>query len=154
METPKPTAAHRRLEGFAGHWEGEETVYASPWTKAGKAKARRDARMGVDGFFLIDNYREERDDGTMVGHGVIGYDPKQRRYTLHWFDNFGTPPSTPGLGRFEGDSLVFDFEYPDHRGRTVYELDGDDGHVFRVEMAPEGEDFQPIVEGRYKRIEG
>jgi hypothetical protein len=152
METPKPTAAHRRLEAFAGRWEGEETVHASPWTKAGKATATRRARLGCDGFFLIDNYTERRSDGTMEGHGVIGYDAQQKKYTLHWFDNFGSPPSSPGLGDFDGDALVFDFEYPDHRGRTIYALDGDDGHIFRVEMAPKGQDFKPVVEGRYRRV--
>ena len=152
METPKPTAEHRRLAAFAGRWEGEEKVHETPWTKAGKAKARREARVGMDGFFLIDNYHEQREDGHMEGHGVIGYDPKGKRYTLHWFDSYGSPPSTTGYGRFEGDTLVFDFEYPDHRGRTIYGLDGADTHTYRVEMGGKDGKLAPVIEGRYRRV--
>jgi hypothetical protein len=153
MDIPKPTAAHRRLQALAGDWQAEETVFASAWTKPGKAQGICRSRMGLGGFFLISNYSEQRADGHMEGHGILGYDTQRQRYTLHWFDNYGSPPSQPGLGQFEGDALVFEFEYPDHRGRTIYALEGDDAYTFRVEMAPQGEEFAPVIEGRYRKLQ-
>jgi hypothetical protein len=39
------------------------------------------------------DYVEQATGKTLLaGHGVIGWDAKQKHYTLHWFDTFGSPP--------------------------------------------------------------
>ena len=87
MTMPKVTEQHKKLAALAGKWEGEEKIYPSPWDpKGGSAVGRLEARMDLDGFFLITDYVEER--GGQVhyrGHGVYGWDAGAGRYTMHWF---------------------------------------------------------------------
>ena len=99
MDLPKPSDPHRKLGKLAGKWAGEETLRpAGPWNpSAKKAKGTFDFREGADGFFLLADYDERVEGGKpgIRGHGVLGWDPKEKSYTLHWFDNFGIRPSSP-----------------------------------------------------------
>ncbi len=156
MDAPKPSGPHRKLEQFAGKWAGEETLReAGPWKPSGdRAKGTFDFRQGVDGFFLIMDYDEEVAGGKpgIRGHGVVGWDPKEKSYTFHWFDNAGNPPATPGLGDWKGDALTFDHDMGKHKGRTVFELDGKDALNFRVEMSDDGRKWDRAVDGHYRRV--
>ena len=89
---PKPQAEHEKLEQLVGSWEGEENLSPSPWGPGGKAIGRYTMRRDVDGFFLIQDYVEEK-DGRIVfrGHGVIGFDTHSREYTWYWVDSMGSP---------------------------------------------------------------
>ena len=84
MEMPKASDGHRKLEKIAGRWEGEETMYPSPWDpKGGKAIGRINSRVALNGFALINDYEQERDGAiTFTGHGVFTYDPKADVYSL------------------------------------------------------------------------
>ncbi len=64
MEMPKPTEAHRRLHAFLGEWEGEEKLSPSPWGPGGTAHGRSICRLDLDGFFVIQDYVEEKDGRT------------------------------------------------------------------------------------------
>jgi len=155
MDAPKPGEPHRKLEKFVGRWEGEETLReAGPWKPSGStAKGTFDFRPGADGFFVLADYDERVEGGKpgIRGHGVMGYDPNAKSYTFHWFDNFGTPPAEPGRGRWEGDTLAFEHDLGKHKGRTVFELDGQDDLKFRVEMSEDGKTWDRAVDGRYRR---
>ena len=61
MEMPKPTEEHRRLHAFLGEWEGEEKLSPSPWGPGGTARGRSTCRLDLDGFFVIQDYVEEKD---------------------------------------------------------------------------------------------
>ena len=155
MEAPKPGEQHRKLERFAGKWTGDETLRAAgPWKPSGeKAKGTFDFREGVDGFFLLADYDERVEGGKtgIRGHGVIGWDPKDKSYTFHWFDNAGTPPASPGRGEWKGNTLTFDHDMGGHKGRTIFELDGKDALQFRVEMSEDGKRWDRAVDGKYRR---
>ena len=155
MELPKPGEPHRKLKKFAGKWIGEETLRpAGPWKPPGeRAEATFDFREGIDGFFLLADY-DERIEGKpgIRGHGILGWDPKEKSYTLHWFDNFGNPPAKPGRGQWKGDTLAFEHDLGgQHRGRTIFELDGRDALNFRVEMSDDGKKWDRAVDGKYRR---
>src|SRR4029079_8031956 len=94
MEIPKHTESHRRLERLAGDWMGEELLFPSPWDpKGGPAISRLTAHMGLDGFFLVTDYVQERDGRISYrGHGLYGWDAQQGVYTMHWFDSMGSGP--------------------------------------------------------------
>jgi hypothetical protein len=62
MDMPRPTEEHRRLTAFAGSWTGDERLHPSPWdAKGGPATTKVDARMGLDGFALIQDAQQERE---------------------------------------------------------------------------------------------
>jgi hypothetical protein len=81
---------------------------------------------------------------------VLGWDGKEKCYTLHWFDSFGNPPSAPGHGEWKGNALVFEHESAKQRGRTIFEPKGEE-LTFKVEMNVEGKGWNTAVEGRYVR---
>jgi hypothetical protein len=151
MEMPEPTAEHERLAAFVGSWEGDEVLHPSPWSPERRAAIGRfSARMGVDGMYLITDYEEER-DGAIVfrGHGVYGWDPRTGKYTMHWFDSMGFPPSET-LGTWEGDTLTFESRSDHGMARYVYEL-VDGGYTFKILSSADGAEWKPLMEGSYRR---
>ncbi len=66
MDMPKPTKEHQKLSELAGTWEGEETLAPSPWGPGGKARGKMTHRMDLDGFFLVQDYIEEKDIGPLI----------------------------------------------------------------------------------------
>ncbi|MGO8256723.1 DUF1579 domain-containing protein, partial [Rhizobium ruizarguesonis] len=55
-----PSAAHFRLNAFAGVWEGDERVAASAWKSEGKASAEFSGEALFGGFFLEQRSRQTR----------------------------------------------------------------------------------------------
>ena len=154
MDLPKPSEPRRKLRKLAGKWKGQETLRpAGPWKPAEEnATGVFDCHEAIDGFFLLAEYDERVEGGKpgIRGHVVLGWDPQQKTYTLHWFD-FGNPPAAPGRGQWKGNTLKFEHDLGRHRGRTVFELDGKDGLNFRVEMSEDGKRWERAVDGRYRR---
>jgi len=102
MEKPTPTPEHESLAAFAGKWQGEETLFPSPFSPQERTGIGHcHLRMELGGFFLVSDYEETIDGHVFYrGHGVYGYDPKEERFTMHWFDSMGgrtrSPPSEAG----------------------------------------------------------
>ena len=154
MKMPEPGPEHRRLEALAGSWTGDEILHPAPWLPERRtATGRFECRMGVDGFFLINDYVQEREGRTIFrGHGVYGYDPDRGRYTMHWFDSMGGGGyREPPLGVFEDDVLRFEAETPQGRARYTYTIVDADTFEFRIEGSADGKTWIPFMEGRYRR---
>lgn len=148
MEKPKPTEQHKKLEKLSGKWIGEEKIQGSPHTTEKTATGTFDFRTDLGGLFAITDYLEKANGKTlMAGHGVIGWDAKQKNYTLHWFDTFGSPPGAPGTGQWQGDTLKF---HQEGSGNTIFEL-ADGGLIFKIEMDADGKGMKPIIVGNYRR---
>ena len=60
---PKPTKQHLKLKRFVGQWEGKEKLSPSPWGPGGEATGRYTGRLDLEGFFVIQDYVEEKDYG-------------------------------------------------------------------------------------------
>ena len=88
MNMPKLSPGHLLLEKLTGSWVGEEIMYPSQWDpKGGVAIGRNNHELSLGGFALLADYEQERDGAiTFTGHGVYTYDPKEGRYSLHWFE--------------------------------------------------------------------
>ena len=153
MEMPNVQEQHRRLEKLAGSWVGEETLSPSPWDpKGGPAMGKIEARVGLDGFFLISDYVQERNGKVSYrGHGVYGYDQKQGRWTMHWFDNMGMGCTGVALGIWEGDKLIFQSQGEMGHGRFTYTFLADGRHNFKLENSMDGKNWQLFMEGNYRR---
>lgn len=152
-DMPKPSELHRRLQRLAGDWEGNETIAPSAWGPGGAAIGRYSARMAADGFWLLQDYTEEK-DGRLVfqGHGVFGYDTQQGTYVRYWFDSMGFPPSEPARGQWQGDTLELAITSPHGRGRYVYRFEGDGLFHFHIDNSFDGgASWARLVEGTYRR---
>jgi hypothetical protein len=157
----KLTDEHRRLHRLAGDWTGEEMLYPSPPDHGGRASSRCTTRVALDGFFVMSDYVEEREGAPLYrGHGVYGWDPTARVYTMHWFDSMGSMPSTVARGHFapaieDGGEAELVFEQRTHQGyaRYGYRFVGVDVYLFRIESSRDGREWRPFMEGKYRRVE-
>ena len=69
MEMPEKTEAHQRLARIAGYWVGPETVCESPIHPAGgTTRGVIDNRLALDGFAVVQDYRQEKADGSVAFH--------------------------------------------------------------------------------------
>jgi hypothetical protein len=152
MGMPTPSPGHLLLEKLAGSWEGEETMHPSQWDpKGGVAIGRNENELTLGGFALITDYEQERDGSiTFTGHGVYTYDPKEERYTLHWFDCLGSPPEV-FVGGFEGDVLTLAHGGPGMHARMTYDLSTAGTMKGMMEMSPDGNDWKVLFEATYQR---
>ena len=154
MEMPKPTAAHQRLHPLAGAWKGEETMHPSPWDpQGGKAEGRVDNRLALDGFAIVQDYRQLRGGNvSFSGHCVMAWDAAANEYQMHWWDSMGTPVNV-FRGQFEGSNLLLKSANPAGHCRTTMDLSkaGQGAYSFRMEVSPDGKQWFPFMEGDYRR---
>ena len=153
MDMPKPSDEHRKLKAFAGTWSGEEKIFPSPWdAKGGSATSRFQARVDLDGFFVIADYVQERGgQASYRGHGVFGYDPQQKCYTMHWFDSMGSGTPEPARGRWEGSRLTFQNTNPMGQSRYSYVFEAENSFRFIIENSRDGKNWATFMEGKYTR---
>ena len=150
---PKPGAEHQKLAALAGRWSGEEKLESSPWDpKPGTAMGHLETRVALGGFYVISDYRQERDgQPTYEGHGVYAYDPQERVFTMAWADSM-SPVVGIAKGRWEGNTLTFQNQTPmGGHARYTYVFEGPERITFRLEHTQEGQDFQLFMEGRYRK---
>ena len=154
MEMPKVDENHKKLEkAMAGKWVGEETIHPSPWDqKGGQAKGTMEVRTGLDGFWLIADYTQERDGKiTYRGHSVFGWDPKTSKYSMYWFDTMGMDPRGAAYGRWEGDTLAFEMSHEMGHSRYIYRFTGENTYAFRIEHSQDQKSWKPFIDSRWTR---
>jgi len=153
MEMPKPGDAHKKLAALVGEWTGDETLHPSPWDPAGGgAQAQVTNRWVADGFALVQEYEQRRNGRVSFrGHGVFWFDPTRDEYVMHWWDSMGGSAGEY-RGRFDGDVLLLSAPMPQGgHSRTSWRLTGPDAHTFLMEVSPDGQAWQPAMEGRYRK---
>lgn len=152
MQMATVQAEHKKLEAMAGSWVSEEKMYPSPWDpKGGPATGRSEARMDLEGFFLILDYVQERNGKTSYrGHGVYGWDPQEKCYLMYWCDSM-CPTLSTAKGKWEGNTLTFQSKNPMCHSRYIYEFEGDGRYTFRIQNSQDGKEWATFMEGRYSR---
>ena len=152
MEMPKPGEGHSRLEKLTGIWEGTEIMHPSPWSpKKSEAHGRVENRKALDGFNVIQEYTQKMGGVvTFRGHGVFSYDQASKGYTMHWWDNMGTPVNVY-TGNFEGEVLTLRGKNPMGHSKTVFDMSKSDGYEFRMEFSQDGKEWVPFMEGSYTK---
>ncbi len=152
MDMPKPAEAHRKLQKLVGRWKGEERLSPSPWDpKGGTAVGHVENRPALDGFVVIQDYEQERNGAVgFRGHGVFCWDPTRQSYVLHWFDSMGTPPNE-FVGDFKGDVLTVTSANPQGQSRAVFDVSEPDRYTLRMDVSPDGREWQTFMEGKYSK---
>jgi hypothetical protein len=150
---PVPTDEHKRLHILQGNWIGEETLSPSPWGPGGPAVGKSTCRVECDGFWVSQEYVEEKDGRvTYRGRGVFGYDSQSRQFAWYWVDSMGFVPQAPSMGAWDGNTLTFRSSSPQGQGRYTYEFEGRDRYKFRIENSRDGgKTWQTFMTGDYRR---
>ena len=153
MQMPTISEHHKKMTALEGTWAGDDTLMPSPWLPAGgQAAGTITARAALGGFHLIVDWTQERDGKlNFEGHGVLGWDPRGKCYTMHWFDCMGVEHAAPLLGTWEGNTLTLTHE-TSHMGhsRQVYVF-GEDDFQFKLEQSQDGRVWNTFMEGIYRR---
>jgi len=92
QQQPKPGPEHGKLEIRVGEWTYEGSGEATPFLgSAGKFKGKYTTRVVLGGFF-VQSQGEDTSDNQYVYQNVslTGYDPVQKTYISHSFENDGT----------------------------------------------------------------
>ena len=151
MQMPQPGPEHENLAKLAGNWAGEETMFPSPWSPEQQTRHGVIKAHVLENFFVVSDYEQKTDDQVCFrGHGVYSWDPQNACYKMYWFDSMG---GAGGIaeGHFEGDVLTFENTSPMGRHRYRYTFHADHT-VFEMAMAPEGEDWAPMMEATYRQV--
>jgi len=154
FQMPSVGAEHKRLEALAGKWVGDELMHPGPMGPGGKTTGHTDAHISPDGFYLIADYRQEKDGKpSYSGHSVIGYDTVGKRYLWYWVDAMGMPPESATAGQHKGNDFVFDSDTPHGKMRYVYSVKSADRYTFKIESSQDGgASWTPFMEGDYRRV--
>lgn len=153
MDMPVVTDAHKKLNVFAGKWQGEEKMFPSPWDpKGGTAIGRSDTRIALDGFALVHDYEQERGGAiTFRGHGILRYDAPTNRHQFHWFDSMGSPPELFEGGEKDG-VWTFTSKNPIGYARCSFDFRTSGQYRFKMEMSEDGSTWAPMMDGVMKRV--
>jgi hypothetical protein len=151
---PQVNENHQRLHRLGGQWVGTETMHPSPWGPGGTATGRSQIRVDVDGFFVLQDYVQERDGKIAYrDHGIFGWDDQQKNVIWYWVDSMGFVPPAPSRGQWQGDTLTL--EHPPlagSRGRYTFRLVDDDRYEFKIENSrDDGRSYQTFLEASYRR---
>lgn len=154
MEMPAKTAAHEALRVLVGEWAGVEELATSAWAPAAKAEATAVYREALDGFAVVQDYVQTRDDGgRLEGHNVFTVDPQTQETLWYGFDSYGYPPGEPARGQWRDGTLHLEKRTP--RGVARHRFTPTDGkltHEIDVKMG-EAAEFSAFLRARYNRTQ-
>ncbi|MEV7093419.1 DUF1579 family protein [Amycolatopsis sp. NPDC051045] len=152
MDMPRLGPAHDALKAFVGGWTGTEELAASPWAPASTAHADCEYRLALNGFAVLQHYRQRREDGAeFLGHNVFTVDPDTGETLWYGFDSYGFPPESPARGSWTGATLTL--EKKTARGAARHRLTPEGAtltHEIDVRMG-ENDAFSPFLRARYTR---
>ncbi len=151
---PQPTEAHRKLQALVGTWIGDDMIYPSPFFPQGAtATTKYTGQLDLGGFFVIGDDTQEQDGKVIYrAHKVFGWDDSKQHYTFYLVDSTGQNPTVPAQGTWEDNTLILQQETPRGYIRYSYTFEGDTRYIFRMNMSQDGKEWQPFIEGNYKRV--
>ena len=149
----EPLPEHLRLHAFSGDWTGEEQLAASHWSSGGPATARVSARVELGGWYVEQHYEETLNGAPGIQvHAVFGWDEEKGQVLLYWFDSYGFAPQTPGVGQWQGDTLVLVRTSSRGMARHSYRFESSDLYHLVLENSFDGgQSWQPVMSGSYRR---
>ncbi|WP_033294432.1 DUF1579 family protein [Amycolatopsis jejuensis] len=152
MQLPAVGTAHEALTALVGDWSGTEDLAAAPWAPAAQATATCSYRRALDGFAVLEDYVQTRDDGSrLLAHHVFTVDPATGETLWYGFDSYGFPPGQPSRGSWRDGTLHF--EKHTERGVAQHRITPDGDlltHEIDVRLGDDL-DFRPFLRAKYTR---
>lgn len=154
----QPSPEMRKLwSALVGRWKVSGKILDEQWAPGGASGAGSETvRRGPKGFSIISDAQMDFGKmGPFAGHGVIFWDAKQQAYTGFWCDSW-TPTCEPtGLGKWEGDKLVFNSEMPMGEQkvpvRQTYSNFSKEGFDWSMETGDGKGAWKPAMSLKYER---
>ncbi len=153
---PKPSPEMVKMTKlFAGKWNTDIKVEATPFGPADKGTGVETIRKGPGGFSLInDSTAKFEKAGPFTGHGIVYYDSAAKAYNGTWCDSWSPTCMPGGTGNWEGDKLVLTSS-SEMGGQTLkfrhtYTFNKD-GYVYVLELADPSGAMKPWMTFTYTK---
>ena len=104
---PKRVFKDDFIENLVGDWKLTRTVRGTEVKNAVKAE------WVLNHQFLQVHMKDVANPPTYEALVLIGYSYADKQYVAHWCDTYGGKFSAKGFGKRTGDSIEFEFQYPD-----------------------------------------
>lgn len=105
-------AEMERLKFYLGDWDYTETYPKSAFSpNGGKNTGVYTSKLGPGGQSLVNSFHSQGPVGDFEGLIVMTWDAREKEYKAYVFGN-GIPGAIVETGQFEGDALVYRFEFP------------------------------------------
>lgn len=148
QEFPKPGPEHAKLKELEGTWDCAMEMAGQ------KSKATAVYKSICGGMWLQSDFEGDLGGMKFQGHGLDGYDLKEKKYVGVWVDSFETAPMhSSGNYDAAGKLLVMTGESRGHNGKlqkfkTTTEFKDKDHFTFKMYMvdAPGKEDLAFTIE--------
>ena len=95
------------IENLAGDWKLTRKIRGKEVTNTVKAE------WVLNHQFLQIHMKDAAEPSAYEAIVLIGYAYADEKYVAHWCDTFGGKFSARGFGKRSGDSIEFEFHYPD-----------------------------------------
>jgi hypothetical protein len=111
--TARPGVAEmERLKFYLGEWDYTETYPKSGFSpNGGKNAGVYTSKLGPGGQSLVNSFHSQGPVGDFEGLIIMTWDAREKAYKAYVFGN-GIPGAIVETGQFEGDALVYRFEFP------------------------------------------
>jgi len=147
---PTPGPEVKKLEYFAGNWTSIGDIKQSPFGPGGKFTGSEQNSWMPGGFFLLSHVNENTPMGPGKSMAIFGYDPEEKVYTFQAYNSMGMAEHAKGT--LAGDTWTWTNEEKMqgkmYRGRYTIKVTSPTSYTFKFEMAPEGGDWQTVMEGK------
>ncbi len=150
---PKPGPEVKKLEVFAGKWEGESEMKPSAFGPGGKMKSEDDCTWFDGGFQLVCRSTGEGAMGKVKGEGVLAWNGEEKVYKYVGFDSTGM--MTAGTGTVSGNIWTWKGE-DKMGGKTIHSrytvtVTSPTTQTFKWETSEDGKTWMTIAEGKSKK---
>jgi Protein of unknown function (DUF1579) len=147
----KPGPEHELLKASEGKWD------ATIKMMGGESKGTNTGKLGLNGLWLLDEFKADFGGAPFEGRGATSYDPSKKKYVNIWFDSWSTRPTiTEGTYDKEKKTLTLTGTMPspdgsDQKVKMVTVYNDADTRTFTVNsVGPDGKDVE-MLQITYKR---
>ncbi len=127
---PNQTFQDELIDRLVGEWNLTRTI------RGKELENTLEAKWVLHHQFLELHMKDVADPPAYESLVLIGYSRADQRYIAHWCDTWGGKFSSDGFGTRSGDSIEFEFHFPDGPFFNTFTRDpASDAWTFRMENA-------------------
>ena len=147
---PKPGPETKKLDAFAGKWQGEAEMKPGPWGPGGKITSDDDCSWFEGGWQLVCHTNGKGPMGAIKGEGVMAWSPEDKVYKYMGYDSTGM--TMIGTGTASGNA--WNWKSTDKMGgKTIHSrytvmLTSPTTQTFKWETSEDGKTWNTIAEGK------
>jgi hypothetical protein len=99
---------HAMLHEGIGEWNAAVTMAGAPGQPASTEKGTEIAHSTCNGRWIWSHFSGQMMGAPFEGHGIVGYDPNEKKYVSVWIDSMN-PCASKALGTYDEATKSFTF---------------------------------------------